>query len=184
MVAALQRAGATPLPPVQEVDDPTPLDPEAARRELEVAQRARAAQLRTQRSSFLGLFHAPSPAAPPAGAVTVACVRCGAPNPHRPGARDESCGHCGAAIIPSDAAPARGLAQSARAAAEGRRQAIQHHRRRADAQERVVGSLRTVQLALLLLGTLAGGAVVISAGVSAVVEGHWGGLVPVCINGA
>ncbi len=41
--------------------------------------------------------------------MSLACVVCGAPNAHAPGATDERCGACGAALLPSSAARARTL---------------------------------------------------------------------------
>ena len=59
------------------------------------------------------------------GRVPLACVRCGAPNRHRPGAVDETCGSCRAPLIPSASARALGVGASGRLAEAA-------HRRRGD----------------------------------------------------
>ncbi len=70
-------------------------------------RRVRAAQLR----SALPRLTVGSPRSAGSSGPVLHCVGCGAPNPHRGEAVDELCGSCGAPLIPSREAMARGLAQ-------------------------------------------------------------------------
>ena len=100
--------------------------------------------------------------------VALTCVRCGAPNRHRPGARDEECASCRAALIPSASARALGGGASSGLAEEA-------HRHRGDlraARElRETSRLRQQERHLLIFGCVALTGLTVLGGLLTVLRG-------------